>query len=272
MARYRTWIHIAMSKNNEKQPKGLREAFAEFFEQPTRPGLRKILQDNVGEFDHIDFKEAWPAKPKLARHILGFANSRGGIMIVGVKEAEDKSLTPDGLPSLTDKTDIKNDVKKFLPHGLDYNVFDFHFTESEYAAIKGKTFQVLLVEDRPEHLPFLAVADGTDIKCSVAYVRDGAETIAATHHQFQAILNRRIATGHSTQRELSLNEHLDELKALYGRIPERLPFRYPATPTLSLTMSNKNPVYPKESFDAFIARLIETKKNEIEALLLEKHR
>ena len=239
------------------QPKGLREVFAQFFEQPSRPALRKLLQENFGEFGHLDFKEQWPERPKLARDILGFANSTGGAMVVGVKQSGDNSLSPEGLSELTDKTDIYNAVKKFLPDGLDYTILDFSFNEAEYDAITGKMFQVLLVEDRPEYLPFISIRDGDGIKAGMAYVRHGVSTSVATHDQLQQILNRRIATGYSTDRELTLKEHLDELKALYAYIPRRT-----ETPIRSIWS-----VEPEESFDAFIARMIDTKKKVIEEFL-----
>ena len=55
-------------------------------------------------------------------------------MVIGVAE-DDGTLTPDGVTSLRDKTDINNGVKKFLPFGIVYEVYDFRFTESEYPSI-----------------------------------------------------------------------------------------------------------------------------------------
>ena len=216
----------AVTEASQQRPKGLHEAFARFFEAPSRPALRQILQESLGEFSHTDFKEQWPEDSSLARHILGFANSGGGVMIVGVKECDNNSLSPIGLPELRDKAKIGNAVRKFLPFGLDYQIVDFYFTESEYALIKDKGFQVVVVEDRPQHIPFLANAGGANIQCNVVYVRDGAATPPATHDQLQNIINRRLATGHSTRRELTRHEHLEELKALYGQIPARLPMDF----------------------------------------------
>ena len=36
--------------------KGLKEAFAVFFENPSRESLRKLLIDHTGEHDDLDFK------------------------------------------------------------------------------------------------------------------------------------------------------------------------------------------------------------------------
>ena len=259
-----------MTDAYQQRPKGLHEAFARFFEAPSRPALRQILQESFGEFNHTDFKEQWPEDSSLARHILGFANSGGGIIIVGVKECDNNSLSPVGMPVLRDKAQIGNAVRKFLPFGLDYQVVDFHFTETEYAPIKDKAFQVVIVEDRPQHIPFLANADGTSISCNIAYVRDGVATPPANHDQLQSIINRRLATGHSTQRELTLHEHLEELKALYGHIPARLPMDFGSIAAISAAISTRNPMHPDEGFDAFVARLIKAKKVTIESLVCEK--
>jgi hypothetical protein len=262
--------------DNESAPKGIHEAFAQFFEQPTRPALRKLLQGNLGEFDHVDFKRQWPNGPKLARSILAFANSSGGVMVVGVTEDDDNSLAPDGLSALTDKTDICNSVKKFLPNDLDYIVLDFAFSDCEYAALKGKQFQVLVVEDRPERLPFVAIAGGDDIKSGAIYVRDGIAAVVANHYQLQNIINRRISTGHSSDREMTLKEHLDELKILYAAIPERItsPLFRAVTSISSLAagISEPNPSYPQEGFEAFIVRMIEVKKKVIETVLRDGRR
>lgn len=37
--------------------KGLKEAFARFFEDPSREGLRDLLRDNLGETNEFDFKK-----------------------------------------------------------------------------------------------------------------------------------------------------------------------------------------------------------------------
>ena len=60
---------------------------AEFFDHPDGERLSQLLKDDVDESDDLDYKEQWPQGPKLARHILGFANSGGGCMIIGVKES-----------------------------------------------------------------------------------------------------------------------------------------------------------------------------------------
>ena len=245
---------------DERGMKHLREEFAKFLEQPDRVTLRDLLRSHVGESDQHDFKEEWPPLgPKLARHVLGFANSGGGILVLGVKEHADGSMEAIGLRQLTDKATVHNAITTYIPDGLECDVGDFCYTESEYERLQGKMFQVLFVENCPEHLPFLASRDGDGIKESVVYVRAGTSTRPATHHQLQSILNRRIATGHSTERALTLRAHLDELKMLYD---ERRPR------PLSIIAAMAFAADPRDTYEDFIEQLIASKQRAIEQLLL----
>lgn len=191
------------------------EGFARFFEQPTRESFRELIRQGIGETDYLDFKAQWPDLNKIAKHILALANSGGGAIVVGIKQNEDGSLEPIGLVELIDKVEIVKIVKKYAPSGLNYDVIDFSFEGSEYPAIKGKKFQVVIVEYTEEVLPLLALKSGTDIKGNVAYVREGTESIEANHEQMEHLINLRVESGYSSSHTLDLREHLDQLKVLY---------------------------------------------------------
>ena len=68
--------------------------YNEFLKDPSKDTFSRFLKNNVGEMDNIDFKEKWTEKGKLAKTILSIANSRGGIIAIGIKENEDGSRTP----------------------------------------------------------------------------------------------------------------------------------------------------------------------------------
>src|SRR5262245_17775854 len=102
----------------------MNEEFARFLEAPSRPNLRELLHRQSGEYDFLDFKETWPEKSELARHILAFANSGNGCIVAGVAEREDKTLESKGLPALKDKTVLKDSVQKFLPETVVYEILD----------------------------------------------------------------------------------------------------------------------------------------------------
>lgn len=190
------------------------EEFARFFSEPSRDNLRDLVKNAVGEADHLDFKEQWPDTPKLAKHVLSIANSGGGAIIIGVRQTQDGTLDACGAYSIVDKADIAFRLQKFVPKPLKYFVIDFHYASSDYAELKGKSFQVLLVEDDAKQLPFLSLSDGVDLRRNAVYVRSGTSSREADHDELQQIINRRVETGHSSQGALTLTKHVEQLRAL----------------------------------------------------------
>ena len=174
-----------MTNSTKLQSKGIKEIFVNFFEDPSRDKFRDLIRNNLGEFPYLDFKKDWLSFPKMARHILGFANSDGGCIVVGVAEKEDKTLEATGLETLKDKVQITNGIKKFLPNVLldRLQVIDFAYEDSEYSKIVGKKFQVIFVETDPKHLPFISMADGTGVQKNKIYVRLGTSTEEANYQQ-----------------------------------------------------------------------------------------
>jgi hypothetical protein len=269
---------VAMVDKN----KTLYEEFARFFEMPSREGLRDLLKKNVGELPYCDFKEQWPQYPKLARHLLGLSNSGGGCVIIGMAEREDKTFEPKGVEILVGKAVIIDGVKKFLPNSLltNFQVLNFGFDAAEYPAIVGKKFQVLFVEDDPKHFPFVSMNEGDGIRKNSIYVRRGTSTEEATYEELQRIINRRLETDYSSQREMNLETHLEQLKVLFRQINKYhetgrnlldLFFMGSALSQAFSEINKKlqsgltpNPNYPKEDFEAFIVRMIEKKKKRIE--------
>jgi len=247
---------------------GMREACAPFFQDPDRVKFRNLLKDNLGEFNHIDFKEAWIETPKLARIIIAMANSGGGGIVFGIQELADKSYIPKGLEELEDKTPVMQKLGKYLPEGLKYDILDFAYTESEYAALNGKKFQVILVHDSPRDIPFLPASDGEGITKTRIYVRGNTNADEATHEQIQEIITRRLSATLSTASEETFKNDLFQLKALYEQISpyhNKFAFNFTLGAALgSLYRSVPNPEYPEESFDKFIHRMIVLKKTIIE--------
>ncbi|HPY85994.1 MAG TPA: ATP-binding protein [Ruminococcus flavefaciens] len=117
--------------------------YDDFLKSPSKDNFRKFLKENCGELNEIDFKLEWIDKGQLSKMILSMANSHGGIIVVGVNENEDGTLSLEGLAQLKDKADINNEISKYVPPGLDYEVFDFVYDASEYPAVENKKFQLL---------------------------------------------------------------------------------------------------------------------------------
>jgi hypothetical protein len=209
--------------------------------------------------------------------VLGLANYGGGCIVAGVKQRDDGALDPVGLASLSDKTKVSSALDNFLPDTLLrlIEILDFSYKASEYPTLKDKSFQVLVVEDDPSHLPFVAVRDGTSVRNNAIYTRRGASTVAANHEELQRIVSRRLETGYSSRRELDLRTHLEQLKILFEQIsPHRTRYigsldQWWGTALIEQLASAyseqiPNPTYPEENYETFVARAIAQKKRRIE--------
>lgn len=262
---------------NKKEQKTIHEAFARFFEAPMRETLRDLLKEQLGELRSCDFKELWPDHASLAKHLLGLANAGGGCLVFGVKENPDKSTSPVGLPQIKDKADATNGIKGFLPEALlaAIEIADFKYEASEYPILVGKLFQVLFVHSRPEAMPFVSRRNGSGIREAAIYVRREGITEEATYEDIQRLLGERLAASPQTAEARDLKEHLEELKVLFTEIPKQIL----GSPTLGFlsqmnymasffpSSSKPNPDFPTEDYEAFVLRMIKTKKKLIERLL-----
>lgn len=262
-----------------KQKKSIFEEFAVFYEKPTREALRNLLKNNLGEFPNCDFKEQWPEFSKVARHILGIANSGGGCIVIGIAENADKSLEAKGIDPIIDKSQVINGVKKYIPGSLlsDLDILDMSYDAAEYPKLVGKKFQVVLVSEDVKRLPYVATAEGAGIRNNAIYVRRGVSTEEANHDELQRIVNARLDSGYSSQSELNLEAHIEHLRLLYKQIEKNRVYTQGGVvqvaaqalgPALASyfgeTKLVPNPHYPKESIDAFFSRMIERKKKRIE--------
>lgn len=258
--------------------------YDDFLKEPTKDNFRKFLANNCGELDEVDFKETWIQKGHLAKTMLAMANSRGGIIVVGIKEETDGSLIPQGLEALRDKAEVNNEIAKYIPSGLDYEIFDFSYDSSEYEAVRNKKFQMVLIHDTPERLPFISMNATTDLEKDVIYVRRGTKCERASAAEIEKIISDKIDTIFKETTDLQLEEHLQQLKILYAELPQKIRVLVkkgepvPWIMTISQTLrafsggrdvyeEQDNPDFPEERYEAFIARMIERKKLKIEKVL-----
>jgi len=198
------------------------EEFARFLSERDRQSLRDLLKHRHGEYNFLDFKEAWPDQTDLAKHALGFANSGHGCIVVGIAEDDsDSSLKINGLAALKDKTDIKQGIEKYLPSTVHFEIHDFEYEDSDYVALKGKKFQVFLVAHNPAVIPILCKTDGKGIHKNRIYVRKNNSTTEADHDTLQELLQTRIRAVAPSNAEGDLTNHLDQLKALYGALDKQ---------------------------------------------------
>jgi predicted HTH transcriptional regulator len=188
-----------------------------FLKNPSHENLKEVLLHNSGETDFLDFKMKWSDFSKLAKHILAIANSGGGSIIVGVTQNEDGAASLIGVKDehYIDKADIDNKLQHLLPKYLKYRVEDFYFSTSENAALNGKLFQVLLIEYDPKYVPYTSISNRNELRYGAIYIRQGTKSLEATNEKLVEMIVRKVQTGVSDSNELSLKEHLNQLKSLY---------------------------------------------------------
>ena len=263
-------------------PKQLKDQVYKLLQEPTLDKFREFLRSQTGEHNAIDFKGQWIEDASLAKEMLAMANTQGGIIVFGVAENDDKSVRVDGLSEIKDKAVISNGIKNYISTNLKYDIYDFSYTASEYEALNGKHFQMLVVEDTPEHIPLLAKKESGTLKKNMIYVRRGTSCELANEDELHNILNRRLNYMHPlTGEPLQLDEHLKQLKILYEKISkEHVYYKNGLTSgavTLLSSLANMvaqgekivepNPLYPDESYEEFISRMIVEKKKKIERVL-----
>lgn len=240
-------------------PKYRREMLARFFEEPSRPALRDVFRYELVEDNDLEFKREEIEPSKLAKHIIAMANRHGGVIVLGVTEDGDQ-IIPEGLVDATDLSSFEKRFRNYLPKMLNdlVRVDDFFFEETEYARIQGKRFRVITVEYDPRYLPFMAARSGANLSDTTIYIRRFRSSSPADYAAIQDLLNRRIETEYSTAAEMTLEEHLADLKVLYRQIERDVPAELELATFDSLW--TRNPDFPEEDFEAFIRRAIQEKK------------
>ena len=262
--------------------KNIKDIVYALLQEPTLDKFREFLHSQTGEHNSIDFKKEWIENADLAKMMLAMANTQGGIIVFGVSENEDKSPNIEGLSSIKDHAVISNEIKNLISSNLRYEIYDFSYSASEYEALQGKNFQMLVVEDSPEFIPFFAKRESGTLKQNMIYVRRGTSCEIANEEEFQNIINRRINYIHPLNGEpLQLPEHLRQLKILYEHIEKHhVYYDNSIFSGLSALISSvattigkgekrvePNPRYPDESYDEFVSRMITEKKKKIERVL-----
>lgn len=262
-------------------PKQTKDQIYYLLQEPTLDKFRDFLREQTGEHNSIDFKSKWIENASLAKEMLAMANSQGGIIVFGLAENEDKTANIKGLSEIKDKAVVSNEIKKYISSNLEYEIYDFSYDASEYEALIGKKFQILVVEDCPNFILFLSKNESGSFKQNTIYIRRGTSCETANEEEIQSIIDRRIKYVHPLNGEpLPLKEHLMQLKTLYDHIEkEHSCLTGECLKILGLTMGSfinnfgivkktePNPLYPDEEYEQFISRMIIEKKKKIERVL-----
>lgn len=244
----------------------------EVLREPTRENFRVLLQNHLGEEDYLDFKEKWPDKEKMIKHILAIANYGGGCIVFGVEQKEDGTFETKGLNKFKDYAELNNEVKKYIPSSLKYYLKDFTYENSEYEAMKGKKFQILIIENNPYDLPFVCCKDGNNINDGDIYIRKGTESIKANNFDIEKMIETKMkASKVHRRRKMYLEQHLKQLEILYSELTYTskeggiLSIVNASMKSITGTLvTYKKDCYPKEDYEAFILRMLDKKKKRIE--------
>lgn len=255
---------------------------------PSRDSFLQFLHENVGEMDDIDFKGEWIHKGHLAKTMLAIANKRGGLIIIGVEERNDGTMDISGIDAFEDKAQINNEVAKYIPETLDYEILNFQYDQHAHPDVANKKYQMVVINDTPERLPFISRNETTDIEKNVIYVRRGTKCEKANGTEIQNMIEAKLTTINKMKNTLTLSEHLAQLKILYNELPQKIRVLVRKGDThnnlssLSTTLGKlvmmlnenpdeykeiDNPNYPEETYEAFILRVIKMKKLKIENFL-----
>lgn len=280
-------MEVMIKEGNWVNPQIKDHFYDQFLKEPTKDNFRDFMKKSCGELNEMDFKETWIDKGPLAKIMLAMANNGGGIIVFGVKENEDNTFDILGLDSLKDTADISNSISRLVSSSLDYEVFNFVFDSDVYGEFENKKFQIMVIHDTPERLPFVSLGQSEKIEKDVIYVRRGTKSEKATSEEINRIIERKIATIYSENTDMSLDQHLEQLKKLYSELPQkiRVLVRKGSQPNFAAALKvfgerigalygtpdeyeeKDNPNYPDEGYEAFILRMIDAKKLKIEKVL-----
>lgn len=194
--------------------KAIKETFAKLFDDPNRVTLKDSLKNLTTEYDDFEFKEIEIETHILAKHIIGMANTNGGIIILGVTETE-RGLEPCGLKTTTDTTDMKKQLSKYLPHELTYEIHQIDYNErDEWDDLKNKSFKIIKVEFTPEYIPFLPIKASKNYEKTDIFCRKNSSTTRCEYGDLQDILNKRKCIKSHGITALTLRNELEELRIL----------------------------------------------------------
>ncbi|WP_308698349.1 RNA-binding domain-containing protein [uncultured Thomasclavelia sp.] len=241
-------------------------------QSPSREDLIESIFNGVGEQDDLDFKENWAKEQKIAEIILGMANIGGGSIIVGVKENDEGTLEANGLSELIDKEKLHSKICKFLPDNVMFDIFDYNFKDESYDKIKGKLFQILVVYSEDKELPYIWRKNTDSAEEGCIFCRKGTKTVKANMQEINDMIDRKIEAVYTEKSSLELEEHLKQLNTLYKNLSSKT-YLFSSFDKLfnnygSVTISGiKNSIYPEESYEEFVVKMIDKKKEKIEKIL-----
>ena len=258
-----------------KNVESYKEEMYQLLQNATRENFIKIVFDGLGELDNLEYKREWINEQRLSEIILGIANSGGGAIIIGVNENENGTYEPIGLNKLEDSEKKRSKLDKYLPVNILYDILNFDFTDESYSKIKGKLFQIIIINSNAKELPYVWKKNTNEAEEGCIFYRRGTKTIKANMQEIKDMINKRLSAEQNFTSNLELEESLKQLHTLYNFIEPttttssyfNMLMKNAARIGVSNVFKNKYPYYPKENYDEFISEMIRKKKLQIEQIL-----
>ncbi|MGO5116644.1 AlbA family DNA-binding domain-containing protein [Candidatus Avoscillospira sp. LCP25S3_F1] len=254
-----------------------------FFKEPTLEAFSDFLEKNVGEGSQVEFKGKWISDVKLAKIMIGMANSGGGCIVIGVSENDNGTIVASGISAedkIYDPADFSKIVEKYLPQkiGKYIEIKNFFYENDVYGSLKGKKFQVIFISVEIGDLPIICESDGQreneKIKRGEIYIRRGSKTDLINYDELQEVLTRSFEARRRVRQDITLEDELDQLKVLYDAIPVSIyknsfsAFKQNHSPIARELWGHfENKVFPKQSFEEFLKEMIEDKEEKIRKAL-----
>jgi predicted HTH transcriptional regulator len=153
-----------------------------------REELKELLEDAAESKDvdyksAVKFEEGTDFASKLVKHVLAFANSGGGYLVIGYKEQTDRSLAPD--LAITDEIVASYEVTRLCQYVEKYlngqDRIKIRIYKEDFAGIK---FPIIRVFGFQQY-PFVCTKDcastvnrGAILESGEVYIRtEGARTL-----------------------------------------------------------------------------------------------
>lgn len=204
--------------------------------------LRKLV--SRGEGQHLEFKRKTSYPDKILRELIAFANSQGGILLIGVDD--DKSIPGVKYPE-EESLVIHNEIKKHCRPGL-----AFH---ESIIPISEKRFVLQWRIPKSEKRPHFFVVNTERI----SFVRQGEQSIKASREMTEIIRRSKSLKGTrfiygeaeqklihflGIQSTISLQEFL-ELTGLNRYMASRKIVRLVLANVLKITATEKGDLYSR---------------------------
>lgn len=260
----------------------IKECMYKFLKEPTRESFIDVVFNGVGEQNSIDFKKIWIEPQKLSEIILGMANTGGGVIIVGVEEKENGTIEATGLGEIIDKEKQHSKISKFLPDTVNFDILDFDFSNEAYSQIENKLYQIIVIHSDDKELPYMWNKDSNENQVGCVFIRKGTKTVKANSFELSELIDKKIRSMYTEGSKLALEEHLEQLKILYEYVGAKENVIHKNILNIGKVLSDrlqlfseslgevertKNPFYPEEDFEEFVANMIKMKKIKIEKVL-----